>query len=427
MECSQLLASVTHALADSLEGYADLAPAERDRAWMNLERMKRQLTAVQASMVTTATTHCSFASDGHRTPRAWVTAIANADTWTAGHHVRRARLLAALPQLRAACMAGDIGDDQITLLTKLHNNPRCGHLLRESDDLLTVHARTLAYPDFATVCSRWLAHADPDGAHRDHTEARAARTVTYRQHGHQFELRVRGDALTGEIINDVLKAHADAEMLTDVADRTARSGPDADEPLARTPEQQRFDALEVIMLKAASTTDMAHLRLSVVIHSTEHVLKDAIRTFLGRPGLSDPGERLRLCETNAGTPVDPVDLAIAALFGRITHIVSDPIGRPIKLGRRSRLFTGAAREAILLMNDRCTRHGCHVSGGEIQLDHTHPWIIGGLSDPENAGPMCGPHNRHKHTQRITSKLDETGWHHYRPDGTEIAPRTDDSS
>lgn len=414
-------------LDDVVDGFGLLSAAERDRVWMDVERLKRRLSAVQAAMITTVCRDESYVSDGHYSPRAWVTAIANADGRTGGHQVRRARLLAALPVLRAAYAAGDVGDDQVGVLVKLHNNPRCGHLLRDSDDVLTGYARTLAFPDFVQVCARWLAHADPDGAHRDHVAARAGRTVSYRQAGHQFELRVRGDALTGEIIHDVLQAHAEAELLTDLAARTAEHGADSTAVLARTTGQRWFDALEVVALKAASTADMAHVQPTVVIHTTPHGLEDAISTFFGRPSLPQPAERLRLCETDAGTPVDPVDLVIAALCGRIVHIVSDPTGRPIKLGRRSRLFIGAAREAVLLMGDRCTKAGCEIRGGRIELDHTHPWGIGGLSDPDNAGPMCGGHNRSKHRLRITCTRDHTGWHYYRPDGTEIAPRTNNTS
>ena len=38
--------------------------------------------------------------------------------------------------------------------------------------------------------------------------------------------------------------------------------------------------------------------------------------------------------------------------------------------------------------------------------------------------MCGPHNRAKHTAKFTVTVtgNHTGWHHHRPDGTEIAPR-----
>ena len=134
-----------------------------------------------------------------------------------------------------------------------------------------------------------------------------------------------------------------------------------------------------------------------------------------------------MCQTASGAPVDPHDLVVAALIGRVRRVVTDKAGRVIDLGRTSRFFTGAAREAVLLSGDRCCWPGCEHRGEFIQIDHLTPFNGpggggGGETNPLNGGPMCGTHNRKKHSGRFTVIRDETGWHHYRPDGTEIAPR-----
>jgi len=366
----------------------------------------------------------TYCDDGHRSPVSWVAAIANCDRRSAGRQVRNARVLTDLALAAAAYAAGDIGDDQLVLLGKLHANPRCRALLPDSQDLLVGYAQTLTYPEFEAVCKRWEAHADPDGKHADHETSRANRGVSTTQIGAGFELNASGDALSGEVITEILDQHAEAEYLTDVAEREARYGDDAElHPLERDARQRRYDALYAIFLKAAATTDTTNRLPLVTIHCTQHVLEDAIRTYFGRPTLNDPSERMRLCETDSGAPVDLYDLAVAALIGQVQRIVSDPNGRPIHLGRRSRLFVGAAREAVLLMGDRCTQPGCHIRGRPVQIDHTTPWAMHGHTNANNGGPACGHHNRYKHNQRVTVMRDETGWHHYRPDGTEIAPRT----
>lgn len=133
---------------------------------------------------------------------------------------------------------------------------------------------------------------------------------------------------------------------------------------------------------------------------------------------------MRYCETDSGAPVDPRDLVIAALTGQVQRLVSNPAGLTINLGRRSRLFVGSARDAVLLAGKRCCWPGCDAHTGQLQIDHMSPWIsLCGETDPLNGAPMCGHHNRAKHRGRFTVTRDQTGWHHYRPDGTEITPRT----
>ena len=131
-------------------------------------------------------------------------------------------------------------------------------------------------------------------------------------------------------------------------------------------------------------------------------------------------QRLHFCETAAGAQIDPRTLAVALLCGQIQRIVTDPTGHTINLGRKSRIFTGAARDAVLLNDDRCSNCGARHKG--VQIDHLLAWEHLGHTDQDNAGPNCGWCNREKHRLNIAVRRDETGWHYYRPDGTEIAPR-----
>ncbi len=110
----------------------------------------------------------------------------------------------------------------------------------------------------------------------------------------------------------------------------------------------------------------------------------------------DPATVLvRRCETADGVAVDPAAVVAAALSGQVRRIIMDSCGRVLDVGRRRRLFTGAARDAIRLTRRRCCWPGCHVPVGRAQLDHTVPWVEGGVTDVDNGGPLCGRHNRFK--------------------------------
>jgi hypothetical protein len=101
------------------------------------------------------------------------------------------------------------------------------------------------------------------------------------------------------------------------------------------------------------------------------------------------------------------------------RVVFDSAGVVVNLGRKSRLFTGAARDAVRLQDPHCTLAGCLVRGRDCHADHVHAWSQGGRTEARNGAMACGGHNRRKN-QGYTTRRDDGGrWHTYRPDGTEI--------
>jgi hypothetical protein len=382
-------------------------------------------------MLHEVTVSLSYLDDGHRSITSWVQAVTNSSKSTALRHTHVSKLLAELPILAAAVADGSVGADQLRLLVNLHINPRCGPMLANSERLLVEHATTLRLYEFRQVCQRWQSHADPDGAHRDHQSSRDNRSVRCITHGAGHELFAQGDALTGDMLREIIDHHTTAEFDNDVAWRSAQYGDEADQyPLPRTAAQRRYDAFVAVILKGAERNGHGHTDALINIFTNEPTFTWAIGNYFGSSAdrCGDPGlsERLWMCQTASGAPVDPHDLVTAALLGKVRRVVTDSAGRVIDLGRSSRFFTGAARQAVLLTGDRCCWPGCEQRSEHIQIDHLTPFTgpardRGGGTNPLNGGPMCGPHNRTKHTGKFTVKRDHTGWHHYRPDGTEIAP------
>ena len=337
-------------------------------------------------------------------------------------------MLATMPLLRSAVEHGTVGEDQLRLLARLHRNDRARPYMAESDALLTGHARSLTLRDFRQVCQRWESWADPDGTQRDLGLSHANRSVKIARTDAGFVLTAQGSALAGEELERILTAHEQAEYETDIAERVARYGDQAHLfPLERTARQRRFDAFQAVMLKGAATDKAGHVSTTVNIVTSPEYLDRAIRTFLGghvgdQVAPDNPSNRLRLCETVNGAPVSDRDLLIAALTGQIRRVITDSAGRVIDLGRRQRLFIGAAREAVKLFGDRCCWPGCEHNLGNMHLDHLEAFASNGTTQPQNGGVMCPAHNQAKERNRIRVKRDHTGWHHYRRDGTEIAPR-----
>ena len=412
----------------TLEEFRSMSGWRRDEAYLRLERERRRIEAVQAAMLSDVVTSSSFLDDRHHSPRAWVAAVVNCSRRTANARVRSAAMLAENPVIAAANDAGEVGVDQLRNLADLHGNVRARPHLPEAQEAMVAVAQGLTARDFEGHCKRWLMGADPDGAHRDHELSRENRRASFRQVGAGFEFSAEGDALSGALFMEVLRAHFEAETDTDLAELVARYGDAAAKhPLPRTTAQRWFDALMAMCAKAAGTKDSTDREPMVNIHCTPADLADAFAALFGTaPPARDPNEpsvRMRLCETASGQQIDLLDLAVAALIGHVRRVVVDECGRVIDLGRSKRLFTGATREAVLLVGDRCCWPGCDIRTGRIQVDHITPWAGHfGRTASLNGAPLCGHHNRAKHTGSVSVVRDTAGWHFHRPDGTEIGRR-----
>ena len=124
-------------------------------------------------------------------------------------------------------------------------------------------------------------------------------------------------------------------------------------------------------------------------------------------------------ETTRGMVLDPADIVLAATIGHVRRVVLNSAGVVTDMGRRRRLFTGAAREALDLQSGRCIWPGCGLPANRCQGDHVIEWSDLGDTKPENGAPACGRHNRLK-SRGFRAHRDADGiWHIYRPDGTEI--------
>ena len=107
------------------------------------------------------------------------------------------------------------------------------------------------------------------------------------------------------------------------------------------------------------------------------------------------------------------------IWGQVRRVVVDSAGVVINMGRRRRLFTGNARQAVLLQSSRCVVAGCAAPIRRCQADHLTEWSRHGPTDGPNGAPVCGRHNRLKNSGYRVHRDQHGFWHTYRPDGTEI--------
>jgi hypothetical protein len=110
------------------------------------------------------------------------------------------------------------------------------------------------------------------------------------------------------------------------------------------------------------------------------------------------------------------------LAGHVRRAVVDAAGVIVDLGRRQRLFTGAAREAAKLLIVRCEHPGCVLPADFCDVDHATEWAHGGRTDQTNSRIRCGGHNIDKTKKRWRSRRATNGrTYTIRTDGTIMLP------
>ena len=220
---------------------------------------------------------------------------------------------------------------------------------------------------------------------------------------------------------EILERFCDAEFAADWDATVARHGDDACYALMpRSDAQRRFDALYAIFERAAVTDPDATAAVPLVNWVIDVPTIERLLNGTCGCGTATTDPRQQRCETVGGIPVPPSDVVAAMIWGQVRRVVVDSAGVVINMGRRRRLFTGNAREAVLLQSSRCVIAGCAAPIRRCEADHLTEWSRHGHTDGHNGAPVCGRHNRLKNTGYRVHRDEHGFWHTYRPDGTEIS-------
>jgi hypothetical protein len=259
---------------------------------------------------------------------------------------------------------------------------------------------------------------DSDGAHRDADYTDAHRDAVLTVFDGVLHGELRGGAADGAMMMEIFERFRDAEFHADWDATVARYGDEASAALMpRTDAQRRFDTMRAIFDRAAAqhpdaTSSVPLVNLVIDVHTLDALLHTGASTL---PTEADVWRRR--CGTLDGTTLAPGDVLDALWWGQVRAVVVDDHDVIVAMGRKRRLFTGRAREAVLMRSERCVYAGCDRPAGRCEADHIDEYQHGGRTDPHNGGPGCDRHNRFRSRQRYRVHRDADGtWHTYRPDG-----------
>jgi hypothetical protein len=406
---------------------ADIEPAalaELDatelRAWIvGIERVRRMVDAVAVTSAGAVERHNPFRDQGFFTTKTASRHMAGLSGPEAFRRAQTARMHAALPDWAQAHRDGDVGVAQCELMARVVANPRLpADVVQRDAPALLIDAITLPFEEFERQLRTWEALADAEGNRRRNDARRAARNVTLRPRPEGgWHLTGNLPELEGTELNEILAWFSEAEWQADWADARARVGDDATvADLDRSEAQRRADALLAMARAAASTPHGCQPPRPTV----DLLIDQATFEAHLRGETRDPADYATVvCRTQRGRRLHPDDVINAALVGHIRRVVLDSSGTVIDLGRRSRLFRGSAREAVMLTLTECVWVGCDRPIDWCDADHSLGWKAHGATVPRNGSGLCPAHNRLKERGFHVFRDADGDWHVTDPNGDPI--------
>lgn len=423
---SHLLDTLSHAIDTIAEVDLTTLPAPvAGEVVRNFEVQLRRLDAVAVDHVGQIELAGHHHHDGHRTPATMVRHLGRLDRRDAAERARIARALTHLDEFRAAYHDGRIGRAQAARIALAWSNPRIRDGLRTHQSHLLRTAVDDPHDIFDDLVKGTIARLDPDGPTPRHHRTR--RASLHANPDGSWELRGTFPAETGVRMAAVLDRYTDAEWHTDHDDTRARLGDHAtpnDYP--RTTPQRRADALAAIFERAATTPPGGEGTAITVDLTIDYELFQRELARLADPthDARQPGDPTDLwapSHTLDGTPLHPATVCALSLQAHVRRVVLDSASVPIDMGRRTRLFRGTARDAVLHRHTHCCWAGCPLPNSLCQGDHLIPYSgpDQGPTTPANGAPLCGHHNRHKQRGYEVWQDPDGRWRTIRPDGTEV--------
>jgi hypothetical protein len=360
-----------------------------------------------------------FREQGFFTAKTAVKHMAGLSGPEAFRRVQTARMHTGLPEWADAHADGRVGVAQCELMARVVANPRLPASVVERDaPALLDDAITLPFEEFERRVRTWEALADPNGDRDRNERQHATRDVMIRPRPEGgWTLTGNLTELAGAEFMEIFSWFLEAEWQTDWTDARHRLGDTATtHDLARSEPQRRADAL-LAMARAAASTPPG----SQPPRATTNVLidQDTFEAHL-RGETRDPADyRKVVCRTHTGRRLHPDDAVNTALIAHIRRVVYDTTGTIIDLGRRSRLFRGAARDAVMLLLTNCVWIGCDQPIHWCHADHSVGWKAHGATVPRNGSALCPRHNQLKEQGFTVHRNTNGHWHTTDPHGHPI--------
>ena len=315
---------------------------------------------------------------GFRSCAHWLSWRVGLEPGAAREHVRVARALGSLPQLREALARGDLSYSKVRALTRVATP--------ETEERLVAVGRAGTAEHVELIVRGWR-RMDRKAEAQETTRRHRNRALhVYPDGDGMVVIRGRLEPEVGAVVMQALTAAREAlsrrRRAKDVPTGTSVVDASAEAP---TMEQQQADALALVAeaaLHRGMDPGAPGERYQVVVHVDAQMLADA-----DAPGQSvlDGGARVP-----AGT-----SRRLACDASRVV-MRHDADGRITEVGARTRTIPPALRRALQHRDKGCRFPGCGRLLG--QGHHIRHWAHGGPTTLSNLTMLCRRHHRAVHEE-----------------------------
>ena len=426
--CSQpgdIVGAVVFQAINAIETLGDIAPdgidTESLSQWADgIETVRRMIDAAATKAAGHVDRTNPYKDQGYFTAKTYLKQRLQLSGPEAHRRIQACRLHERLPHWADAETAGSVGIAQTELMARIAANPRVDDALldRDAPELL-LDAQNLPYDEFERNARTWEALADPDGDRARNERQKAQRHATVRPdpEGGYHLTSYLPEAQGAEFV-EIFGWFVEAEWQADWADARNRLGNDATQAhLHRTEAQRHADAMLAMARSAAANS----VPTGSAPRATVNFLVDQATWETCAAGGTPEPARFRdvVCRTQSGRRLHPDDVVNTSLVAHVRRVVLDERGTVIDLGRRSRVFRGAARDAVMLLATTCVWLGCDRPVHWCDADHSTGWKAHGATVPRNGQPLCRGHNLLKERGFHVHRDDHGDWHVVDPDGTSV--------
>ena len=387
-----------------------------------LERLENEITQLAAhinaatarwlNLVAEFDRREGWAEWGCRSCTHWLSHRCGMSPSAAREHVRVARALENLPQIRNAFGEGELCFSQVRAITRVATPDTEEHLAEIARFATAAQLETVvrAYRGVlqvelgdvdAAYRRRWVrCEHDDDGSLLLNARLPAEEGALVRAALEAGREAVRA----GRVQASNPGGNASAET-THIGDRTAEAAP------GERAAASNADALVLMadtMLANGPAERNGGETHQVVVHVDASALAD------GGPGVEGGG-----CELEQGPALHPETARRLACDASVVRILERD-GRPLSVGRRTRSIPPSLRRA-LRSRDRCCRFpGCDQARF-LHAHHLEHWARGGRTDLSNLIHLCSHHHRLVHEGGYMIEQRPGGALRFRrPDGRVIA-------
>jgi hypothetical protein len=322
---------------------------------------------------------------GIRSPEHWVVWRCGVSPGRARRLVRMARALETLPATSRLFQAGELGEDQTSLIVR--------HTDAEHDAQVADLAPSLTVPQLRRVLPS-VPRKEPDSPHAtddddesDEPEGRCRRSVRF-AHGDDgmWWCSVRLPSDQGALVQKALEVGRDREFRLRHPDHEEAGHP------GDPGDVSWADGLLGVARAGLDALDVA--------------------TAAGRP----PGERTQvILHLDADREVPPRLHLGPVLPSNIADYLSCDAsvrylllrrGQPVAMGRRERTVNPRLRTLIEHRDGGCRVPGCDQARW-LHIHHLRHWLDGGRTDPDNLFVLCPTHHRMVHQGLLSIEGDPT--------------------